>query len=80
MKATTTSTQPRSSEGDQTGRATDFIDSIGHLQTLRFASLMSALPPKGDVRQRIEHVCFVPILLKNSSCEHSFLDPADRES
>jgi hypothetical protein len=22
---------------------------------------MSALPPKADVRQRIEHVCFVPI-------------------
>jgi hypothetical protein len=22
---------------------------------------MSALPPKADIRQRIEHVCFVPI-------------------
>ena len=22
---------------------------------------MSALPPKADFRQRIEHVCFVPI-------------------
>jgi hypothetical protein len=21
---------------------------------------MSALPPKADIRQRIEHVCFVP--------------------
>ncbi len=23
--------------------------------------VMSALPPKADIRQRIEHVCFVPI-------------------
>jgi hypothetical protein len=22
---------------------------------------MSALPPKADIRQRIDHVCFVPI-------------------
>ena len=22
---------------------------------------MSALPPKADIRQRIEHVCFVPV-------------------
>ena len=22
---------------------------------------MSALPPKADIRQRIEHVCFVPL-------------------
>jgi hypothetical protein len=33
MKARTTSTQPRSSGGDQAGRAADFIDSIGHLLT-----------------------------------------------
>jgi hypothetical protein len=24
-------------------------------------SSMSALPPKADIRQRIEHVCFVPL-------------------
>ena len=23
---------------------------------------MSALPPKADIRQRIEHVCFVPLV------------------
>ena len=22
---------------------------------------MSALPPKADIRQRVEHICFVPI-------------------
>jgi hypothetical protein len=33
MKARTTSTQPRSSKGDQTDRAADFIDSIGQLLT-----------------------------------------------
>jgi hypothetical protein len=33
MKARTTSTQPRSSEGDQAGHAADFIDSIGQLRT-----------------------------------------------
>jgi hypothetical protein len=33
MKAKTTSTQPRSSGGDQAGRAADFIDSIGHSAT-----------------------------------------------
>ena len=27
---------------------------------LRLAWAMSALPPKADIRQRIEHVCFVP--------------------
>ena len=25
-----------------------------------FAACWSALPPKADIRQRIEHVCFVP--------------------
>jgi hypothetical protein len=29
---------------------------------------MSALPPKADIRQRIEHVCFVP--LADISHEH----------
>jgi hypothetical protein len=38
MKATTTSTQPRSSEGDQTGRATDFIDSIDPKRTLQLST------------------------------------------
>jgi hypothetical protein len=33
MKARTTSSQPRSSKGDQTGRAADFIDSIDPTRT-----------------------------------------------
>jgi hypothetical protein len=33
MKASTTSPQPRSSEGDQAGHALDFIDSIGQKLT-----------------------------------------------
>ena len=35
MKARTTSTQPRSSGGDQAGRAADFIDSIDPKRTSR---------------------------------------------
>jgi hypothetical protein len=33
---------------------------LGHKQTSRDVSVTSALPPKADIRQRIEHVCFVP--------------------
>jgi hypothetical protein len=42
MKARTTSTQPRSSEGDQAGRAADFIDSIGQKPTCGLFIEMSA--------------------------------------
>jgi hypothetical protein len=28
--------------------------------TWREVSAMSSIPPKADIRQRIEHVCFVP--------------------
>ena len=31
------------------------------LLDLAFEFLTAALPPKADIRQRIEHVCFVPI-------------------
>jgi hypothetical protein len=33
----------------------------GHKQTSRDVRVTSALPPIADIRQRIEHVCFVPI-------------------
>ena len=29
---------------------------------------MSALPPEADIRQRIEHVCFVPIADMTTQC------------
>jgi hypothetical protein len=32
---------------------------------------MSALPPKADIRQRIEHVCFVPLTDIESDCPAS---------
>ena len=37
------------------------MSALGHKQTSRDARVMSALPPKADIRQRIEHVRFVPI-------------------
>jgi hypothetical protein len=33
---------------------------LGHEQTLRNVGGMSVIPLKADIRQRIEHVCFVP--------------------
>jgi len=45
MKARTTSTQPRSREGDQAGHAADFIDSIGQ---------------EADVTANFAHVRMVP--------------------
>jgi hypothetical protein len=32
----------------------------GTLSAICSGWFMSALPPKADIRQRIEHVCFVP--------------------
>ena len=49
MKARTTSTQPRSSEGDQAGRAADFIDSIGQKRTLQLHCEFVRLVPKPDI-------------------------------
>jgi hypothetical protein len=60
MKARTTSTQPRSSKGDQTDRAADFIDSIGHEQTSRHVRVMSVIPLKADIHQRGLYVRLVP--------------------
>ena len=37
------------------------MSDMGHEQTSRYVRVMSALPPEADIRQRIEHVCFVPI-------------------
>ena len=34
---------------------------MGQKQTSRHARVMSVLPLKADIRQRIEHVCLVPI-------------------
>ena len=31
---------------------------------------MSALPPEADIRQRIEHVCFVPLSRHSPRVEH----------
>jgi hypothetical protein len=42
-------TQPRSSEGDQPGRADDFIDSIGQYLTFPNWFEMSAPPSSADV-------------------------------
>jgi hypothetical protein len=36
------------------------MSALGQKQTSASRSGMSALPPKADIRQRIEHVCFVP--------------------
>jgi hypothetical protein len=33
---------------------------MGHEQTSRNVRVMSVIPLKSDIRQRIEHVCFVP--------------------
>ena len=34
---------------------------VGHLETFRHVSVMSALPPKADIRPRDQDVCFGPI-------------------
>ena len=34
---------------------------MGHEQTSRHVRVKSVLPLKADIRQRIEHICFVPI-------------------
>jgi hypothetical protein len=67
---------------------------MGHEQTSRHVRVMSALPPKADIRQRIEHVCYVPkadinALASNSSSAasiekelgvpHSLISDADAE-
>jgi hypothetical protein len=36
------------------------MSALGHEQTSRHVRAMSVIPPKADIRQRIEHVCFVP--------------------
>jgi hypothetical protein len=52
MKARTTSTQPRSTGGDQAGRAADFIDSIGHLLTSQHPTELVSFVPEPDVSGR----------------------------
>jgi hypothetical protein len=37
------------------------MSASGHEQTLRNVRVMSVIPLKSDIRQRIEHVCFVPL-------------------
>jgi hypothetical protein len=36
------------------------MSALGQKQTLRHVRVMSVIPLKVDIRQRIEHVCFVP--------------------
>jgi len=37
------------------------MSALGHEQTSRHVRVMSVIPLKADIRQRIEHVCLVPI-------------------
>jgi hypothetical protein len=37
------------------------MSALGQKQTSRHVRVMSALPPEADIRQRIEHVRYVPI-------------------
>jgi len=41
---------------------------------------MSALPPKADIRQRIEHVCFVPLADIEIMGAHVRLTPKSRHT
>ena len=36
------------------------MSALGHEQTSRHVRVMSVIPLKADIRQRIEHVCYVP--------------------
>ena len=36
------------------------MSALGHEQTSRHVRVMSVLPLKADIRQRIQYVCFVP--------------------
>jgi hypothetical protein len=56
MKARTTSTQPRGSEGDQAGRTADFIDSIGQLRTSQSRLSLSAQPYASTTRRELAHI------------------------
>jgi hypothetical protein len=42
-------------------RSCEVMSAMGHEQTSRHVRAMSVIPIKADIRQRIEHVCFVPI-------------------
>jgi hypothetical protein len=37
------------------------MSALSHEQTSRQVRLMSVIPLKADIHQRIEHVCFVPL-------------------
>ena len=37
------------------------MSAMGQKQTSRHARVMSVIPLKADILQRIEHVCFVPV-------------------
>jgi hypothetical protein len=50
VKARTTPAQPRGSEGDQAGRAADFIDSIDPKRTPQRAAELVRLVPAADLK------------------------------